>query len=360
AQANVVYFYSEECSQCRYVKEKILPPIQKRFGDAVAVDSREVNSIDNFRLLLEMEKRSGKKINKRPPVIFIGDDVLEGKEEISIRLEEIVARQVQKGDSSAVTTNPSSDKNANDRIADEFKSLGIFAVVLGGLLDGINPCAFTTLIFLISYLSLIGRKGRDLVLSGAFYTLGVFAAYFSIGLGLYEFLRTIALFPLVGKVVSLFIAGAAVTLGAMSVYDFIKIRQGKIKEVKLQLGDFFKKKIHSSIRKGTRKSTIIIPSAGIGFLIGLFEFPCTGQVYFPIIMVIRGMSGYRVQGILYLLLYNILFVLPLVVVFALVYWGLTSHELAKIMQKRMSLVKLLTAFFFFAIAACLVLSVSLI
>ena len=148
----------------------------------------------------------------------------------------------------------------------------------------------------------------------------------------------------------LFIAGGAVALGILSVYDWVMFRKGRASEMKLQLSAFFKKRIHSSIRTGTRRGGIIVSSVTAGFLIGLFEFPCTGQVYFPIIVVIRGISGLRTQGILYLLLYNVLFILPLIAVFIFVYKGLTSDELAKLMKRRMALVKILTAVFFFMVA----------
>lgn len=346
AGVETVYFYSATCSQCRYVSEKVIPPLKEKYGGRLVIDAKEISTEENLRLLLEMERRAGRAVNKRPPLIFIGDDILEGRKAIESGLAAAVARYVDKGGGTIAVNESSSSRT----VADKFKSLGIIAVITGGLLDGINPCAFATLIFLISYLAYAGRKGRDLILSGFCYTAGVFAAYFGIGLGLFEFVRIFPAFETVGKAVMLFIAGGAVALGILSVYDWVMIRKGRASEMKLQLSAFFKKKIHSSIRTGTRRGGIIVSSVTAGFLIGLFEFPCTGQVYFPIIVVIRGISGLRTQGILYLLLYNALFILPLIAVFILVYKGLTSDELAKLMKRRMALVKILTAVFFFMVA----------
>lgn len=347
AEVKAVYFYSASCSQCRYVSEKVIPPLKEKYGDRLMIDAREVSSEKNLRLLLDMERKAGREINKRPPLIFIGDDIFEGRKAIESGLAAAVARYIEKGGAGDRMSGGASSSRA---VAEKFKSLGIFAVITGGLLDGINPCAFATLIFLISYLAYAGRKGRDLIMSGICYTTGVFVAYFSIGLGLFEFVRIFPAFETVGKAVMLFIAGGAVALGILSVYDWVMIRKGRASEMKLQLSAFFKKRIHSSIRTGTRRGGIIVSSVTAGFLIGLFEFPCTGQVYFPIIIVIREISGLRMHGILYLLLYNMLFILPLIAVFILVYKGLTSDELAKIMKRRMALVKILTAVFFFAVA----------
>jgi hypothetical protein len=55
-------------------------------------------------------------------------------------------------------------------------------------------------------------------------------------------------------------------------------------------------------------------------------------------------------------LYNLIYILPLLVIFGIVYWGVTSEQLAYFLQKRASTIKLLTAFFFFALAGILILS----
>src|SRR5207249_10818350 len=63
-----------------------------------------------------------------------------------------------------------------------FQSFGAAAVLVAGLVDSINPCAIASLIFFLSYLTLGGRKPRDLLWIGGLFTLGVFATYFLIGL----------------------------------------------------------------------------------------------------------------------------------------------------------------------------------
>ena len=68
---------------------------------------------------------------------------------------------------------------AMQRIIDRFESFGVFAVAFFGLLDGLNPCAFATIIFFVSYLTLSGRQGKEVLAVGAAFTLGVFVAYLS-------------------------------------------------------------------------------------------------------------------------------------------------------------------------------------
>jgi hypothetical protein len=58
------------------------------------------------------------------------------------------------------------------------------AVLAAGLLDGVNPCAFVTVIFLLSYLSLLKYRRRDAMLVGAAFTAAMFATYLYLLIGL--------------------------------------------------------------------------------------------------------------------------------------------------------------------------------
>lgn len=59
---------------------------------------------------------------------------------------------------------------------------------------------------------------------------------------------------------------------------------------------------------------------------------------------------------LYLLLYNLMFVLPLVVVFLLTYFGTTSQQLGQFINRRAATIKLATAGLFMLLAGWLVLA----
>jgi cytochrome c biogenesis protein CcdA len=81
-----------------------------------------------------------------------------------------------------------------------------------------------------------------------------------------------------------------------------------------------------------------------GFLVTLLEAVCTGQVYLPTIVLMTREEGLRAKGWAYLILYNILFVLPLLVIMVLAYFGLTWEKLAKKTQKHMVMLKTLLGF----------------
>ena len=138
-------------------------------------------------------------------------------------------------------------------------------------------------------------------------------------------------------------------------YDYYKIRQGKLKEIALQLPDSIKERIKNLIWKTTDRRHFVISTFIIGFLIGILEFPCTGQIYFPIVVVLREVPALRVNALGYLVLYDLMFIMPLVIVFFLVFFSTTQAQLSRFLEERSGLVKLFTAFVFFLMGAIILL-----
>ncbi|MHC4593256.1 MAG: hypothetical protein ACYS8L_11280, partial [Planctomycetota bacterium] len=73
---------------------------------------------------------------------------------------------------------------ARSELAETYEDLGVLVVVSAGLFDGLNPCAFTVIIFFLSYLAYIGKEKREIAAVGIVFTTAVFVTYFAIGLAL--------------------------------------------------------------------------------------------------------------------------------------------------------------------------------
>src|SRR4030043_499956 len=178
-------------------------------------------------------------------------------------------------------------------IIDRFKRWSLSAVLIAGFIDGINPCAFATIIFLVSYLTFVGKKGREILLYGIVFTAGVFIAYLLVGMGLMTFLHQLSSFPLISKGVYLFIALFALILGVISLYDYILFLRGQVAKWKLQLPIGLKKKIHEIIREQARFKGGLLATFGAGFIIAICTVICTGQVYLPTIGFVMGIPELR-------------------------------------------------------------------
>jgi hypothetical protein len=87
-----------------------------------------------------------------------------------------------------------------------------------------------------------------------------------------------------------------------------------------------------------------------GFLVSLIELACTGQVYLPTIVYVLSVPELAAQAFLYLVLYCVMFILPLIVVFVLAYRGTTSEQLGRFVNRHTATIKLLTGLVFGGLA----------
>ncbi|MBI3041752.1 MAG: hypothetical protein HYY78_02890 [Betaproteobacteria bacterium] len=170
-------------------------------------------------------------------------------------------------------------------------------VVVASLIDSINPCAFSILILTIAFLFSLGRLRSGILQIGVCYILGIFLVYTLIGLGILQVLHLFDTPHFMAKVgASLLIALGLVNLGNHYFPAF---------PVKLQIPHAAHGKIAGLMEKAS------LPSAlGLGGLVGLCEFPCTGGPYLMVLGLLHDQTTYAV-GLGYLMLYNVIFVLPL-------------------------------------------------
>ena len=179
-----------------------------------------------------------------------------------------------------------------------------------------------------------------MLMAGLAFTSAVFATYFLLGMGALKFLEYLNSFPFAVKVVYLIAAIGTFILAILSFYDAYKAKRGRAKEIKLQLPKLLKSRIHRVIRKHTKTSGIVTGALVIGFAIAALELVCTGQVYLPTISFVAGVEGMRIHALSYLLLYNLMFIVPLLIVFGLVYWGTTFVQLGGFLQRHLVRLKL--------------------
>jgi len=256
------------------------------------------------------------------------------------------------------TPTPTSEETqkAEESIVKRFKSLGILTIVSAGLLDGINPCAFAALIFFISYLTFVGRKRTEILYVGLGYSGAVFITYSLIGLGILSFVQHLSFLPIFSRIVYILTIAFALFLGILRLYDYVQLKRGRPSEMKLQLPDFLKKRIHQTIREESKSARYFLAAIAAGFIVSLLEFTCTGQVYLPTILFVTSIPSLKTSAVSYLILYNVMFIVPLLIIFGVVYWGVTSEQLAFFLKKRASSIKLFTSLLFFVLAGILILS----
>jgi cytochrome c biogenesis protein CcdA len=173
-------------------------------------------------------------------------------------------------------------------------------VIIYGLADGINPCAFAVLIFFVSFLLAAKKTRLDIWKTGLTYVGSLYTAYLLIGLGLLNISTLFVVPHMIGKIGAIL----CITLGLINVKDYFWYEKG----LSLRVPSISKSTIINLIHKVT------IPLAAIiGGVVGLLEFPCSGVMY-PAIIGLLGTQTTYWQGLLYLLIYNLMFVTPLFII----------------------------------------------
>lgn len=344
------YYYTTGCNECAKFLAKSVPEAEKRLNISIEMHEKDIMAPEIFDELTNTLRELRVEL-KEVPVMIIKGEVLQGEKEINRKFEDLLYVAAsgaldEQCECVRKSLPPADTKQIEERI-------GVISVLAAGLLDGINPCAFTTLLFLLSALAVAGKQRREIFLIGIFYTTAVFVSYLTIGIGLFTGLRKAYSFPVIAVVIQWVLVAVLFVFAGLSFYDYTLIKQGRHRDVKLQLPASFKKRIHSSIRTGSKSAALILSALVLGFSVSLFELACTGQIYFPtiayMVQIRKSATSYLLLGI-----YNIGFIVPLIAVFALAYAGISSEKLTKVFREHVGKVKLATAVFFVILAGIMI------
>jgi hypothetical protein len=350
----IAYFDSPGCKECRRV-EYMLQSISQEFP---AVRPRKFVTSDRRSQLVQeaISHRFGVPVEKRllTPAIFVGSR--------AFIQDEITDRHVRACLDKLAATGPKCPWEgeldlaaAEHRLFGRMRSLSLGAVVAGGLIDGINPCAFATLILFISFMQSAKRHRSKLLTIGVSFIAAVFLSYFAVGVGLSELVLLIEKLPYLDGIVTWCVVLLCVVLAALSLRDAVIARRGAHRAITLQLPRSVKDKIKRVLIRFGRTRYLVLGGLLIGALISMLELVCTGQIYFPLIkfMVSSG-GGDRTRAIALLLVYNACFVAPLLAILGASYLGASSERLTAILKHNLAATKVAIGLFFAALATLMV------
>ncbi|MFA5100395.1 MAG: hypothetical protein WC547_05895 [Candidatus Omnitrophota bacterium] len=361
----LVFFFSQNCHSCHEVKEGILSLVSHDYQDRIEIEYRDIADIENYRMLLGIRAKLNLPAQVQTPSVYFADQLLIGKDKVESTLLQLV-RQPLAGAPAPVSV-PSDRMPAID-IVEHFRSFTPVAVIGAGLIDGINPCAFTVIVFFMSFLALQGYRRKELTIIGLSFIFAVFLTYLLLGLGLFNFFYSLKALWVVRKILNIGIGLFTMVLGIFAVRDIVRFKKtGSTEGMALQLPGAVKDQIHNIIGLSYRRAdstqgpvakkhlfTVIVTTFVTGFLVSLLEAVCTGQVYLPTITFVLKTTQVRLQAAGYLVLYNVMFVVPLVVIFSCALAGTTSGEFTKILRRHFLLIKSLLAGVFFAFGILLI------
>ncbi|MDO8634457.1 MAG: sulfite exporter TauE/SafE family protein [archaeon] len=224
--------------------------------------------------------------------------------------------------------------------------LSLELIIAAAALDSINPCVFGVLIFLLAYMTKVFKSKSRMLLAGLIYVAAVYITYFLAGIGLLTVIKSTG----IGIQFYWLTAFIAIAAGLLEIKDYFWY--GKGFSLQLIPGSSERIKKYSEYM-GKMETEHPVLSLLIAFLLGVFvvfiELPCTGAPYLAILGMIS--TGELAEGIPLLLLYNLVFILPLFIIIFLVYIGSSSEKLEAWRKEHRGLMRLLIGLFLFGLGA---------
>ncbi len=190
-------------------------------------------------------------------------------------------------------------------------------VLTSAAIDSINPCAIGVLILMVSVILGQGGSTKRLLMNGFAYIFAIFFTYLVAGLGLIYFFTAIPI--VIAEYLSIAVGGLVIFAALLEIKDFFWYGKG----MSLQIPKYFARKIHEY---STSKTTLW----GVMFLgafVAAVELPCTGAPYLAILTILR--IDFNFYAFLLMVLYNLVFVAPLIVILIMVAGGSKISKVAK-------------------------------
>ena len=359
-QVRLDLFFSPGCTECEHVKSEVFPELATQFEGFYELVSHDMTQSETIPLLVAYQERCGNTDNGRVSIVVDHTAFLSGYETISTGLfdrvnEALVARQ----DPQWVAPRPPlGEKGAEEKVVRKRADGLTFSVVaLGGLLDGFNPCAISTLIFFMSVLAVAKATRRTRLLVGVSFISASFFVYMGLGLGFLYAFRQVPNFAVVKKTVEIVLGLCMIPLAVFSFRDAFRFRKShRPDDVTLQIPKKIKEKIHSFMNTRLGVGGPVFGGLVTGAGVTVLESVCTGQSYVPVLMYMIKTDNSDCCSWILLITYNLLFVLPLAAVFVCFHRGMQLKALIAWSRRNLVVVKIFLGLFFTAMAILLLMA----
>ncbi len=346
-ETQAMLFTAPWCPHCQHLKaDGFIEHFRKNNPD-IPLYTYDVTNPQSNLLFNEVLKKNEIK-SKGIPLLVVGENVLQGyPNQIGSGLENALKKARENHE---VLRVPPLDNVAHDLTAQQnfFNQITLWTIIGAGLVDGINPCAFAVIVFFVSFLAAYKYSKKEIIVVGTAYCFAVFLAYVLMGLGVFHVLYALEGFRYAALIIQWGIIALCAVFFVLCVYDFIIYQKTKKSEkMLLQLSKNQKTFIHKVMRtflkdKQNSLGRLLISAFVVGFVVSGVEAVCTGQVYLPTIRVIlKEANQYFFKAASYLIIYNLMFIAPLILVFVLTLCGKESATFNDWLKKHLGLSKFL-------------------
>lgn len=339
---DLYFFYGQNCPHCSRM-ETFLTEMETQYPELNVLKFETYFNQDNRTLFEQMAADFGTEI-KGVPTVFINAKVIVGfsnsiAEQVEQAIQDMIAEPVampteadeavlELTEDGVIEIVGESSPSEEPTRAELLKKVTVPAVLSAAAVDAINPCAFAVLIILLTTILATKSKRRSLM-AGLAFSASIFISYLLMGIGLYSAIAVAGL----SHNFYIVVAVLAILLGLFNLKDVLWYGKWFVMEVPMS----WRPKLKSLLRGITS-----VPGAFlIGFVISLFLLPCTSGPYIVILGLLAQVTTRNV-AFAYLVLYNLIFILPMIIITLGIYFGFTTTEQAEAWrQKRLTTLHLI-------------------
>jgi len=219
-----------------------------------------------------------------------------------------------------------------DVAAFQAPSLSLPIITGLALLDSINPCVIGVLILLITVLLKTGKK-QAILRNGIAYTVGVYVTYLIGGLTLLSLFNLIRSVVFVSQILYFVVGIFVIFAGLLEIKDFF------------WYGRWYSLAIPASLvktveHKASGAHVSLWASFGFGVMLTLIELPCTGAPYLAVLTLMSQSGTAYITALPLLLFYNLIFILPLIVIIYLAYSGTSLKKIERWRRENRGMMRL--------------------
>lgn len=314
---NLYFFWSKKCPHCR----EAIPFINKLDNKHgwLTVYSRELTEHpEHIEQYINLAKQLGQEASSVPAFLWCGNMTVgyDNPDNMGRFLEQELIKCHEWLKSNSEQPQPKTEMTLDNPVINipwlgtlslKDYSLPVYTIILAGL-DAFNPCAFFVLLFLLSFLVHAKSRKRMFIVGGVF-------VLFS---GLMYFLFMAAwlnVFLMMGKINAITIGAGvlAIFIASINIKDYFWFKQG----VSLSIPDSAKPSLYQRVRQlvsAESLPTMLVATIGLAMFANLYEFLCTAgfPMVFTRILTMEELPSLNYY--FYLALYNLIYVIPLLVI----------------------------------------------
>lgn len=315
------YFWSRYCPHCQTAKP-FINKLPKIYPWLTLYSYDLVDNRDNQQRYLKMAAQLQQSATSVPAFIFCGQ-MMAGYDQDSTTGRELEAKLLachQRKNSPV--TQEYFNIPALGKIHYQDFSLPVFTLMIAAL-DAFNPCAFFILFFLLSLMVHQHSRARMLVIGGTFVLCSglMYFLFMSAWLQLFLLTKQLAMITLAAGLL-------AVSFGLINIKDYFFFKQG----LSLSLSDSAKTKLFTRIRALTQNGswlTMIFATLILAIAANSYELLCTAGLPMVYTRILTLNNLNHTQYYLYLALYNIIYITPLLLIVLFFTLTLGSKKLSE-------------------------------